>query len=332
MRSKAELPYFIEAFFTDYLIRQKHVSPNTVSSYRDTFRLLFKYAAEAKKKMPSQFLISDFEAPFILSFLDHLEAQRRASARSRNQRLAAIRSFFRFLSLNTPEHGALIQRVLSIPNKRYERALVAFLTPHEVDVLLAAPDQKKWSGQRDHALMLLAIQTGLRVSELISIRQKDVVLEKGPHIRCVGKGRKERCTPLTKQTVSVLRAWLRIQKPCPTNPLFPNRKCGPLSSDGVQYILEKHVLAASKKCLSLQNKNVSPHVLRHTTAMQLLLSGVDRTVIALWLGHESTDTTQVYFDANLAIKEEVLAKTAPINTQIGRFQPDDSLLVFLKNL
>jgi site-specific recombinase XerD len=248
--------------------------------------------------------------------------------------LAAIRSFFRYIALEAPQHSGLIQRVLAIPNKRHSRPLVGFLTRSEIDALLTAPDQNTWFGRRNHALLMTAIQTGLRLSEITSIRRQDVSLGKGAHVRCEGKGRKERCTPLAKSTVIVLTAWIREQgEDDGTRILFPTARGGRLSADTLQHLVRKYVAVAQKTCPSLTDKRVSPHVLRHTTAMELLQSGVDRTLIALWLGHESVETTQIYLDANLAIKEEILAKTTPINAKKkGRYRPDDDLLTFLKGL
>ena len=271
-------------------------------------------------------------APFLGAFLDHLESARTNGARSRNLRLTAIRSFFRFAALETPQHSGLIQRVLVIPNKRQPRPLVGFLTRPEVDALLATPDRNTWLGRRDHALLLTALQTGLRLTEITSIRQKDVRLATGAHVRCKGKGRKERCTPLTKATVTVLTAWVREQGTDATRIFFPSARGGPLSADAVQHLVAKYAAAAQQTRPSLADKRVSPHVLRHTTAMELMQAGVDRTLIGLRLGHESVETTQIYLDANLSIKEEVLSKTTPINTKPGRYKPDDDLLAFLRGL
>ncbi len=272
------------------------------------------------------------DAPFVGFFLNHIEKDRGNCARSRNVRLAAIHSFFKYIALQDPGYSALIQRVLAIPTKRYERKSIDFLTRPEIDALLAAPDQKKWNGRRDRALLLLAIQTGLRVSELTGLTCKDIVLDSGAHVRCKGKGRKERCTPLRKELVAILRNWLRERSGQPDNPLFPNTRGGFLSRDGVEYLLAKHVAAAKQKCPSIQKKRISPHVLRHTAAMELLQHGVDRSVIALWLGHESIETVQVYIHADLEMKEKALAKTTPLNVKPGRYQPDDQLLAFLKGL
>ncbi len=332
MKHNTMFARLLEGFFTERLMCQRKVSPNTIASYRDTFRLVLGFAEQRLKRAPSELSLEDLDAPFVGSFLNHIEKQRGNSARSRNVRLAAIHSFFRYASLNVPEHSALIQRVLALPRKQYERASVAFLTPTEVDVLLAAPDQRTWAGRRDRALLLLAVQTGLRVSELIGLRCQDLVLDNGAHVHCYGKGRKERCTPLRKETVGVLSSWLRERNGQPEDVLFPNARGSSLSRDGVEYLLTKHIIAARRKCPSLEKKNVSPHVLRHTAAMDLLQHGVDRAVIALWLGHETLDTVQVYVHANMQMKEEALAKTMPSNAHAGRYRPDDKLLAFLKGL
>ena len=332
MKINNNFPGLIEAFFTDRLMRQRQVSPNTIASYRDSFCLLFNFAKQRLKKEPSALSLEDLDATFIGSFLNHIEKDRGNCARSRNVRLAAIHSFFKYIALQDPIHSALIQRVLAIPTKRFESRLIDFLTKPEIEALLAAPDQSTWSGRRDSTLLHLAIQTGLRVSELTGITCKDIVLDSGAHVRCKGKGRKERCTPLRKELVATLRRWLRERSGQPDDPLFPNARGGFLSRDGVEYLLAKHVAVASKQCPSIRRKRVSPHVLRHTAAMELLQHGVDLTVIALWLGHESPETSQVYVQANLEMKEKALAKTTPVNVKMGRYQPDDQLLAILKSL
>ena len=332
MKDVTGFPTLLEMFFTRRLIAQRRASPHTIASYRDTFRLLLQFAEKRLAKAPSKLTIEDLNAPFLGAFLDHLESTRANGARSRNLRLVAIRSFFRYAALETPQHAGLIQRVLVIPNKRQPRPLVGFLTRPEIDALLAAPPRDTWVGRRDHTLLLTAIQTGLRLAEITSIRQQDVSLATGAHVRCEGKGRKERCTPLTKSTVTVLTAWVREQGADGTRIFFPSVRGGRLSADAVQHLVAKYAAVAQKTCPSLADKRVSPHVLRHTTAMELLQAGVDRTLIALWLGHESVETTQIYLDANLTIKEEALSKITPLHTKGGRYQPDDDLLAFLKGL
>jgi site-specific recombinase XerD len=281
---------------------------------------------------PSKLSVADLDALTIGAFLDHLERERGNSPRTRNARLAAIRSFFKFVALHDPSHSAVAQRVIAMPAKRYDRKPVGFLTPSEVDALLSAPDRSTWLGCRDHALLLLAVQTGLRVSELTALRCQDLVLDDGAHVRCLGKGRKERCTPLRKDARVILRSWLDRRDGRPEEPLFCTARGRRLSRDAVADLLDKHVRAARQNCVSLRSKRVSPHVLRHTTAMELLRSGVDRTVIALWLGHESIETTQMYLDADLTMKERALAKTTPLHVPHARYQPDDSLLAFLRGL
>jgi site-specific recombinase XerD len=332
MTPLADFPGLLEAFFTDRLMRQRQASPHTIASYRDTFRLLLEFVSLRLKKAPSALSLDDLDAPLVGAFLDHLEQARSISARSRNVRLAAIHSFFKYAAFHQPAHSALIQRVLAMPSKRYHQSAVEFLTRSEIDALLAAADQRTWIGRRDRALLLLGVQSGLRVSELVGLRCQDVVLGTGAHVRCQGKGRKDRCTPLRKEAVAVLRAWLRENNGPPGNPLFPNVRGGPLSRDAVEDLLAKHVRTASLQCPSLKQKRVSPHVLRHTAAMDLLMHGVDRSVIALWLGHESVETTQMYLHANMQLKKAALARTTPFNIRAGRYRPGDRLLAFLQSL
>ena len=322
----------LEAFFTERLGHQRQASPNTVSSYRDTFRLLLQYLQRETSKAPSALDIADLGAPSIGAFLEHLERDRHNSVRTRNARLAAIHALFRFAALRHPEHAALIERVLAIPPKRSDRALVSYLVDVEITALMSAPDRNGWIGRRDHALLLLAIQTGMRVSELVRLHCADLTLSTGPHVRCMGKGRKERATPLTGQTVAVLREWLAERKGGPDDPLFPSRRGGQLSPDAVAWLLTKYHQTAARSCPSLRNKKLTPHTLRHTAAMLLRSAGIDITVIALWLGHESTQSTQIYMHADLAIKEHALARTRPIQTAPGRYRPDDALLAFLDQL
>ncbi|MDR5785246.1 site-specific integrase [Caballeronia sp. LP003] len=332
MTNRASFAPLLERFFTERLMHQRQASAQTIASYRDTFRMLLQFAHTRLKKEPSALALEDIDAPLVTAFLDNMEAMRGITARTRNLRLTAVHSFFRYASYEAPTHAAQIARVLAIPAKKFDRALVAFLSRAEVDALLRVPDQRTWSGRRDHALMLLAVQTGLRLSELTGLRRDDVHLGMGAHVRVVGKGRKERCTPLSKATREVLTAWLRELSRAPDQPVFPNARGSALSSHGVHYLLAKHVAVAGAHCPSLARKRVSPHVLRHTTAMDLLQEGVDQSVIALWLGHESIQTTQIYLDANIELKEKMLAKTAPPDGKPGRFRPDDKLLAFLKGL
>lgn len=321
----------LESFFIQRLMKQRQVSPHTISSYRDTFRLLLRYCEKRLHKTPSKFELSEIDASLICSFLDDLEKVRKVSASSRNVRLAAIRSFFRFAALECPAHSAQIQRVLAIPTKRHERLLVGFLTKDEIDALLSAPDQRTWIGRRDHALLLVALQTGLRLSELVQLEHQNVVLGSSGYVRVIGKGRKERVTPLTKHTARLLKKWMDESFNGSTI-LFPSSRGNRLSADGVQCILRKHVSSASTLCHSLKDRRVTPHMMRHTCAMELLLAGIDRSMIALWLGHESVETTQIYLHANLALKESILAKTKMVNGKHGRFKPGDQLLAFLTGL
>lgn len=322
----------LQAFFTDRLIRQRQVSPHTISAYRDTLRLLLVFAAAQARKEPSRLEFDDLDAPLVGAFLDHLEQQRKNSARSRNARLAAIRALFRYAALRHPDLSALIERVLAIPPKRFEKKLVTFLTEEEIGALLAASDRTTRTGRRDHALFDLAAQTGLRVSELIGLRCADVHLGSGAHISCLGKGRKQRITPLTTGMVAVMRAWL-LESGCqPEQPVFTTQTGNSLSRDALEHRLAKYVEIARANCPTLRQKTVTMHVLRHTAAMRLLHAGIDTSVIALWLGHEQIETTQIYLHADLAIKERALAKTNPPNATPGRYRPPDKLLAFLEAL
>jgi site-specific recombinase XerD len=326
------LAALLQRFFTQRLMQQRQASPHTISSYRDSFRQFLKFVQQRLRKPPSRLILEEIDAPLIVAFLDELEKHQGVSVRSRNLRLTAIHSFFRFAAFEAPAHSAQIQRVLAIPSKRFTRTLVQFLTRPEVDALLAAPDQFTWSGRRDHAFLLVAVQTGLRLSEMTGLKREDLIVGAGAHLRVVGKGRKERCTPLAQSTLAVLKAWLREPQRGDGDVLFPSAKGGRLSVHGVQYLLTKHRMAACKVCPSLKEKRVTVHRLRHTMAMDLLQAGVDRSVIALWLGHESVETTQIYLEATLAMKERALAKTLPPNGRPGRYQPGDQLLGFLNSL
>lgn len=322
----------LQAFFTDRLLRQRQASPQTVAAYRDTLKLLVGFASCRIPKQPSLLDIADLDATVVAAFLEYLEHDRGNSARTRNARLAAVHSLFRYAALHHPEHAALIQRVLAIPPKRFDRALISFLTRPEVEALLASPDRSTWTGRRDIALLLLAVQTGLRASELTGLSCSDVHLGGGPHVSCHGKGRKDRITPLTTGTVAELRGWLKERRGTPADPLFPTRTGGALSRDAVERRLTKYVGLAAAICPTLRTKRISAHVLRHTAAMRLLQAGVDTSVIALWLGHEQVETTQIYLHADLSIKERALARTKSPSTKPGRFHPSDSLLAFLEAL
>jgi len=332
MSGQLSFAVLLERFFTQRLMQQRRASAHTIASYRDTFKMLLQFVHKHRRKAPSALTLDDIDAPMVMAFLDDLERERGITARTRNLRLTAVHSFFRFAAFEAPPYSAQIQRVLAIPAKRFTRTLVPFLSRQEVDVLLAAPDQRSWSGRRDHALLLLAVQTGLRLSELTSLRCEDLHVGAAAHVRVIGKGRKERCTPLSKNTRAVLAAWMREPPRAENQPLFPNARGGRMSAHGVHYLLNKHAATAATKCPSLKKKRVSPHVLRHTTAMDLLQAGVEPLTIALWLGHESVETTQIYLDADLAMKQAVLDKTTPPEGKPGRYHPEDRLLAFLKGL
>jgi integrase/recombinase XerD len=322
----------LQAFFSDRLMRQRGASSHTIAGYRDTFRLLLRYAADRKHKQPCQLDIADLDAPLVGAFLDHLEHERHNGIRTRNTRLAAIHALFGYAVLRHPEHAASIQRVLAIPPKRFERDLVTFLTEQEVDALLAACDRTTWTGRRDHALLVLAVQTGLRISELAGLTCSDVALGAGAHVYCIGKGRKERRTPLVRQTVQVLHVWLAERKGSAHEPLFPTITGHHLSRDAIEHRIAQYVAKATEKRPSMRTKQVTAHTLRHTAAMRLLLSGVDVTVIALWLGHEQVSTTTIYLHADMQQKERAIARITPPSTKPGRYRPADAVLAFLEAL
>jgi site-specific recombinase XerD len=332
MKTPAELPPLLESFFTSRLIGQRKASPHTIAAYRDTFSLLLKFAQKHLGREPSKLLLADLDAALIASFLNDLESGRHCCPRSRNARLAGIRSFFQYAAVETPQHSGLIQRVLSIPRKRHVQPVIDFLTRDEIKGLLAAVDRTTWLGRRDYAIILIAVQTGLRLSEITSLSREDVALGTGAHVRCIGKGRKERCTPLSKPAVAVLVAWMKDAMTMPTPFLFPSSRGGRLSADAVQRLVARHVKIAEKSCPSMTKKRVTPHVLRHSAAMELLQAGVDRSLIAIWLGHESVETTQVYLDADLTLKEALLAKAHPIDGAPTRYRPKDQLIQFLRAL
>jgi site-specific recombinase XerD len=322
----------LQAFFTERLARQRDASPNTVAAYRDTFCLLLRFAQQRTGTAAASLSMEDLDAPLIGAFLDHLEAERNASVATRNARLAALHSFFRFASLRHPEHAATVQRALAVPPKRTGRPVVSYLAKEEARALLAAPDLSTRTGRRDRALLAVALQTGLRVSELAGLRCQDVTLGRGAHVRCTGKGRKDRCTPLAPHTSAALRALMQELGGGPGGPLFPGPGGRALTRDAIAKLVAKHALTAAKSCPSIAAKTVSPHTLRHTCAMDLLDAGVDVAVIALWLGHESVRTTDIYQHADLGLKERALAKTAQPRAARGRYKSPDSLLAFLESL
>jgi site-specific recombinase XerD len=322
----------LQAFFTDRLIRERNASPHTIASYRDTIRLLLTYASQRLGVEPSKLDLDQLDAPLIGAFLDHLESDRGCGARTRNTRLAAIRTFYRYSALRHPEHAATIERVLQIGPKRHERALVTFLTEPELDALINAPDRSTWTGRRDHAIITLLAQTGLRASELTGLLCSDIHLGTGAHATTTGKGRKQRITPLTKATVAMLNVWQAERHGHGSEPLFPTSTGKPLTRKALARRITKHASRAAESCPSLREKAITPHVLRHTAAMRLLHAGIDTSVIALWLGHEQVETTQMYLHADLEIKERALAKTKPLDSKPGRYRPPDALLDFLEQL
>lgn len=322
----------LQAFFTDRLIGQRDASPNTISAYKTSFRLLLGFAAERTAKAPSALDIAELDAPLIAAFLGHLEADRHNSVATRNNRLAAVHSLFAYLALHHPEHAGSIRRVLAIPPKRSERNVVTYLADPEVDALLGACDQTAWTGRRDHAMFALTIQAGLRISELAGLTRQDIALGTGANIHTVGKGRKERHTPLMPAIRAVLKAWLAERDGEPTDPLFPTVTGGRLSRDAIERRLTRHLAVAADTCPSLRAKHVTTHTLRHTAAMRLLLAGNDITVIALWLGHEQIETTNIYLHADMTHKQRAIDRTRPLATKPGRYRPPDSLLAFLEAL
>jgi len=330
--SPSIFPSLLQRFFTDRLLGQLGASPHTVAAYRDTFRLFLRFATTTLRRAPSALCIEALDVTFLSTFLDHLESTRENTTRTRNNRLSALHAFFRYVAISEPALGLQCQRILAMPAKRYDRGPVEFLTEDECAALVAAPNLSAWIGQRDRALLLVAIQTGLRNSEITGLRHEDVEIGTGAHVRCLGKGRKRRCTPLRADVVAVLHEWLSEQCGKPSDPVFPSIRGGRLSADALQRLVSRHVATAQRACPSLAAKHVKPHTLRHAAAMALLRRGVDLSVIALWLGHESTDTTQMYLHADMQLKERALAHTTPGCLPPARFRPSDPLLTFLEGL
>jgi len=322
----------LQAFFTERMITQRDSSPRTIAAYRDTFRLLLTFASKRTGKQPFHLDIDDLDAELIGSFLNHLETDRDNSARTRNARLAAIHSLYKYAALRHPEHLQTIGRVMAIPFKRHQRPGLTYLNKDEIKALLAAPDRATWLGRRDHALLLLATLTGVRVTELVTLTVGDVTLTNGAHIKVNGKGRKRRTTTLTPETVAVLRTWLNEHQGQPEDPLFPTRRGQPLTRSGVRQLLTKHIASAAASCPSLNDKSVSPHTLRHTNAMLLRAGDIDIATIALWLGHESIKTTYAYQHADPALKQRAVDRIAPVGAKPGRYRPTDALLAFLEGL
>ena len=332
MSAIADFAKLLTRFFSTYLMQQRQVSPNTIASYRDTFRLLVNYANKVLGKPPQDLSFEDLDADFISDFLHHLEHERGNDVRTRNARLAAIRSLFAHVALHEPHHAALAQRVLAIPTKRYTRREVAFLNREESEALLRAPDRTSWVGRRDYCLLLVALQTGMRSSEIIGLRRGDVRFGDGAHVRCHGKGRKERSIPLRRDSVAALRAWLTERGGKACDPIFPNQRGRRLTHDSFDYLLARNLAVAQADCPSLRDKRVTPHTLRHSAAMELLHNGVDRATIALWLGHESVETTYIYLHADLELKERAMARTTSVGTPMKRYEPQDIVLGFLNSL
>ncbi|MDT5029630.1 MAG: hypothetical protein QOE61_6496 [Micromonosporaceae bacterium] len=328
----SRLAPILQGFFTTKLVAQRHASPHTISSYRDTWRLLLTFTQQVTGTAPWKLDLSQLDHGVITAFLHYLQVDRENSASTRNARLAAIHSMFRYAALHAPDDAATIQRVLAIQGCSTTRTDINWLNDTEADALLAACDRSTWIGRRDHAIILTDLRTGLRVSELTHLTCDDVRLDTGPHVHCVGKGRKERCTPLDKRTVTVLRDWLTERAGQPTEPLFPTRRGQQMTRDAVQARLTKYQPIAAQTCPSLAAKKLAPHVLRHTTAMTLKRAGVDISVIALWLGHEDINSTQIYIHADLELKERALARTTPPDTPPGRYKAPDQLLAYLESL
>jgi integrase/recombinase XerD len=325
-------PALLQSFFQQRLVAQRGLSAQTVASYRDTFQLLLRYAQQVTRRSPSALVIEDLDVPLVLAFLDHLEIQRGNGPRTRNLRLTAIRSFMCYASVREPTALPVAQRVLAIPTKRFDRPALEFLSRQEVKALLDAPDRRTWSGQRDAVLLATLYNTGARVSEITGLRIEDVLIDRASAVHLHGKGRKERVVPLWKTTAAQLRAWIPRIDPSPAAPVFPNRAGARLSRAGVANRLGVALAIASKRCPSLVGRRISPHTLRHTTAMHLLQSGVDITVIALWLGHEDPSTTHLYVEADLAMKEAALQSVADPGQKPLLFQAPDRLLAFLDAL
>lgn len=327
------LPSLLQGFFTERLVRQLQASPQTITAYRDTIKLLLLFAAQTTKKAPARLTIDDLDAVMVGAFLDHLDTERGNSTATRNARLAAIHSLYRYALPLIPERAHTASQVLAIPQRRHDRAIVSYLTGPETDALLAAPDRTTWHGRRDHALLLTAVQTGLRLSELTGLTIQDISTTiPGAAVHTTGKGRRERATPLTRQTTAVLLAWLPQAGPTPSSPAFPTRSGTRMSADAVQRLVAKHAATAALECPSVASKHVTPHTLRHTAAMALMSAGVDTSVIALWLGHQNATTTHIYLHADMTIKERALARVPAANTTPGRYRPGDDLIDFLERL
>ena len=322
----------VQQFFTEYLVAQRAVSPRTVACYRDALMLFLDFASRKLGKPPTAMRLRDIQPDLILAFLDHLEHGRNIAVLSRNMRLTALRAFLKFAGRRDVASLHDVERALAVPMKRCERPMLGFLTREEMEAVLGQPGAS-WSSQRDHLLFAMLYNTGARVSEIIGVRVVDVVLDGGACVHLLGKGRKQRSVPLWSTTVVEVRAWLRLN---PTlrgeAALLPNRDGRAMSRSNVAQRLDLAVTRAAAQQPSILKKQVSPHTLRHTTAMHLLQSGVPFNVIALWLGHESTTTTHRYVEADLAMKEKALARLEAPDTKMRRFRAPDSLMRFLQTL
>jgi integrase/recombinase XerD len=326
-------PQLVQDFFLRRLVAQRGASARTVESYRDAFELLFGFLERRVGKSPSALALADLDAPLVLDFLDYLETERGNTTRTRNARLAAIHSFMRYAAIRDPASLPVTQRVLAIPAKRFDRPMLGYLTREQIAAILAAPDRGTWSGHRDAVLLATTYNTGARVSEITALRVRDILLDRNTAVHLHGKGRKQRVIPLWKNTATELRGWLKRITTEPDAPVFPNRAGAPLTRSGVRDRLDGAVAVAEQRCPSLRGQRISPHTLRHTTAMHLLQSGTDLAVIALWLGHSGPAVTHQYLEADLAAKEAVLRRLAdPSPPTPTRFQPGDRLLAFLQDL
>ncbi len=332
LNNPTEFAALIQRFFLQRLMQQRNVSPRTVEAYRDTFRLLFGYAEQCLHKSPAHLTLNDFNAELILGFLDHLESVRNNCIRSRNARLAAVHSFSRYLALQSPPALHLAQRILAIPSKRFDKPTLGFLSPEEIRAVLAAPDLVTWFGQRDRVMLQVLYNTGARVSEVIGIRIADVTIDGAPCVRLHGKGRKQRTVPLWRETAIQIRQWLQHQCLQTDQPLLPNRHGKPMTRANVAERIALAVRKAEGQCPQLRGRHITPHAFRHTVALHLLQSGVDITVIALWLGHESTATTHGYIELDMAMKERALQALSPPAIKKARYRPSDALLKFLEDL
>ncbi len=322
----------LETFFADHLCNHKRVSQQTIASCRDTFRLLLTYLRDTQKIQPSRLKLTELDAPVVLSFLQYLESERGNSVRSRNLRLSAIRSFYRWVALREPEYIGIVTRIMAIPSKREDKKLIGYLTRPEIDAIINAPEKTTWAGRRDRAMLLTLYNSGARVTEIATLERSQVYFGLETYLQLNGKGRKERTVPLWPETVTALKSWFRELADLESPAAFPSARLRLISRHGINHILQGAVEKASEKCHSLREKSITPHIVRHTTAVHLLQSGVDVAVIALWLGHENIETTHVYLATDLEAKEKALSKLKPGVGPTARYKADDALLTFLKAL